>query len=165
MGGTNGQAANDNTGGQPGAGTQPAGAGTKTYSQAEVDRMIGERVAQYADYESLKAKAKKYDEAEDGKKTELQRATDLAAQYKAKLDAYEEAERVSAVRNKVAEEKGVPAELLYGATEESCRAQADKLLAYAKPGSYPDIRDGGEGRAPATKKTARDAFSSWFSKM
>ena len=66
-----------------GDGQQPdvgLGDGVITFTQAQLDRMVGERVtrerAKYADYEDLKAKAAKLQEFEDAQKSELQRAQD-----------------------------------------------------------------------------------------
>ena len=56
---------------------QPAG---KTFTQAELDAIVADRLARerakYPDYENLKAKAAKYDAAEEAGKSELQKATD-----------------------------------------------------------------------------------------
>lgn len=48
-------------------------------------------------------------------------------------------------RDKVSADTGVPANLLTGDTEESCKAQADAILAWrgAQP-KYPSTNDGGE---------------------
>ena len=84
--------------------TPPAGAGTQTpegaaaptpqtpeagtttdnattFSQADVDRILKERLARAvpADYEQLKEKAGKFDQLEESQKTELQKAQDKAA--------------------------------------------------------------------------------------
>ena len=39
------------------------GAPEKTFTQADVDRIVTNRLAKYSDYETLKAKAEKFDEA------------------------------------------------------------------------------------------------------
>ena len=64
-----------------GDGQQPdvgLGDGVITFTQAQLDRMVGERVtrerAKYADYDDLKVKAAKLQEFEDAQKSELQRA-------------------------------------------------------------------------------------------
>lgn len=65
------------------------------------------------------------------------------------------------MREKVSKETGVPASLLQGDTEESCKVQADNILAFAKPASYPSVRDGGE--TPVKAKTdTRTQFAEWF---
>lgn len=106
---------------------QPA----QTFTQADVDRIVSERLsrerARYADYDDLKAKASEYDKAAEAQKTEQQR---LAEQLQA---AQSEAERyrTESLRLKVATDKGVPAALiprLQGASEEELAADADELL-------------------------------------
>ena len=63
---------------------------TKTFTQDEVNRIIGERVARaegkYSDYEELKAKAAKLDEIEEANKSELEKATEKANALQAELD-------------------------------------------------------------------------------
>ena len=48
------------------------------------------------------------------------------------------------MRQKVSAATGVPAELLSGDTEETCTAQANAILKFAKPSGYPAVKDGGE---------------------
>ncbi len=140
---------------------QPAG---KTFTQAELDAIVADRLARerakYPDYESLKAKAAKFDAAEEAGKTELQRMTDQAAALKSELDALKKANQLREIRESIGEEKGVPASLLTGDSEEACRAQADAILAFAKPSGYPNLPDGGEARAPKGTST-RDQFAAW----
>jgi len=64
------------------------------------------------------------------------------------------------VREKVSGEKKVPASLLTGETEETCTAQADAILAFAKSGSYPNVPDGGEAN-PTNTLATRDKFANW----
>ena len=40
------------------------------------------------------------------------------------------------------------------------KAQADAILAFAKPNGYPKLPDGGEVR-PGTTSTTRDHFKEW----
>ena len=71
------------------AGGQQAGA-DRTFTQAELDRIIGERLARegqkYTDYEALKAKAAEYDKAVEAQKTEAQKMADKAAQAQKERD-------------------------------------------------------------------------------
>lgn len=146
----------------------PAAEPEKTFTQAEVDRIIGERVARerekYSDYGTLKEKAAKFDEAAEANKTELQRATERAEELQRKLDAREKADGEREIREKVAAETKVPANLLTGTDEETCRQQAAAILAFAKPASYPNIPDAGEHHRTGGGKT-RDQFSAWFNKQ
>jgi hypothetical protein len=67
----------------------------KTFTQAELDRVIADRLArqkaQFADYDELKAKADKLKEIEDANKTELERAQQRAQELE--TQATEAAER------------------------------------------------------------------------
>ena len=64
--------------------TQTAATGGKTFTQAELDAAIESRLtrerAKFADYEALKAKAEKFDKAEEAAKSELQKAQEQAAE-------------------------------------------------------------------------------------
>jgi hypothetical protein len=107
----------------------------KTFTQDEVNAMIGERLTRerqkYADYDTLKEKAGKYDEAQEANKTELQKALDNAAKAQKELDALKSANTVRDIRDKVAKEMEIPASLLTADTEEACKAQAEAIIAYA----------------------------------
>lgn len=140
---------------------QPAG---KTFTQAELDAIVADRLARerakYPDYESLKAKAARYDAAEEAEKSELQKVTDQAAALKSELDALKKANQLREIRENVAKEKGIPASLLNGDSEEACKAQADAILAFAKPSGYPNLPDSGEVHTPKGAST-REQFAAW----
>lgn len=137
----------------------------KTFTQEELDAIIGDRLsrekAKYADYESLKEKAAKFDAAEEANKTELQKAQDKVKELQQYVDAMTAAENVRKIREKVAAETNVPADLLSGDTEESCKTQAQAILKFAKPAGYPNVKDGGEVNHNSGGKT-RDQFKDWF---
>jgi hypothetical protein len=99
----------------------------RTFTQADVDRIISDRLARerekYADYEQVKAKA----QAADASKSDLQKLAD-------RLDAAEkraaEAE-ATALRSEVAAAKGLTAaqaKRLTGKTKAELEADADDLL-------------------------------------
>jgi hypothetical protein len=93
------------------------------------------------------AAAARLAEVEDASKTEAQRMHDrLAALERETADA-----RATALRHEVASAKGVPAELLHGATEDELHAAADALLAFRgqQPSSQPARLDLGQGSRPA----------------
>jgi hypothetical protein len=121
--------------------TAGAGETGKTFTQAELNAIVEARLARerdkYSDYDSLKEKAGKYDAAEESKKTEIQKATEKAEALQKELDALKSANTVKATREKVAKDTGIPIECLTGDTEEACKAQAEAILAFAKPKSYP----------------------------
>lgn len=136
------------------------------FTQEDVDRIVGERLSRerqkYADYDALKEKAARWDQAEEANKSELQKAQERAESLQSELDALKQAATIRGIRDKVAQETGVPATLLTGSTDDECRAQADAIKAYASPG-YPDVKDGGEVTKIKSKKSPRDAFAAWWS--
>lgn len=137
----------------------------KTFTQEELDQIISDRLqrerAKYADYDSLKEKAQKYDAAEEAGKTELQKAQDQARNLQAELDDLKKAAAAQVMRGKVASETGVPASLLTADTEDGCREQAKAILTFAKPQGYPSVQDGGEAK-PIGRGSTRDKFKDWF---
>lgn len=140
----------------------------RTFTQDEVNQMIGERLARekakYSNYEELEAKAQKFDEIEEKSKTELQKAQEERDAFKAELEGMKKANSVRELREKVAEEKNIPANLLTGETEEDCIAQADAILSFAMPNAYPAVKDGGEVRKTMKKDTASQ-FADWFNEQ
>ena len=134
----------------------------RTFTQDEVNAIVGKRLAEekgkYADYDVLKAKADKFDEAEEKNKTELEKATERANNLEAELTALKKADEVRTMRENVANETGIPVHLLTGATEDECKAQAEAIKAYAQPSGYPKVKDGGEMPKPngSTKQQFAD---------
>ncbi len=63
----------------------------RTFTQDELNAIVQTRLAderkKYADYDSLKEKAGKYDAQEEANKSELQKANEKATDLQAKLDA------------------------------------------------------------------------------
>lgn len=124
-----------------------------TFSQAEFDKVIDQRLARerakYADYDDLKTAAQK---AADEKKTELERLSGERDDFKGKAEtvAHEN------LRLRVGLEKGLPKEFidrLQGDTKDALEADADVLLKYAKAPSIGSGFDGGargNGQAPQT---------------
>lgn len=139
----------------------------KVFTQDEVNTIVKDRLtragAKYADYDALKEKAKKFDQLEEANKSELQKATERADALQVELDKLKGANALRDMRNKVAEETGIPVNLLTGNTEEECREQAQAIAAYAKPTGYPQVRDGGEV-VNAGKMTTKQQFAEWASK-
>ena len=148
-----------------------AAADEKRFTQAEVNATIQERLGRekkkYADYDELKEKAKKYDEAQEAGKTELQKAQDDAKKYKDQYEKLKAANEVAEIRAKVSMEMGVPANLLTASTEAACKEQAQAILNFANPNQggagYPYIRDAGESR-PAGSRTTQQIFAEFMKK-
>lgn len=138
----------------------------KTFTQEEVNGIVNDRLARERkkyegiDLETLKSKAAKFDEMEESNKSELEKANERANALQAKLDGIQKEKELSEMRSKVADEIGVPAKLLNGASEDECREQAEAIKAFAVPSGYPSVRDGGEPQI-TSKKSVRDEFASW----
>ena len=147
--------------------TQTPECEAKTFTQAEVDVIVAERLkrerSKYEGFDELKDKASKYDEMVEASKTELQKATEKASALEAELEKMKSEKAISDVRSKVASETGVPVELLTATTEEDCATQAQAILQFAKPSGYPSVRDGGEVNN-VNKPSTRTQFADWADK-
>lgn len=102
---------------------------------------------------------KKGPTAEDLKK-EKSRADDLQKE----LDEFKASDALRLLREKVASAKKIPVNLLNAETEEALNAQADAILAFAKPDGYPEIKDGGEPNGDG-KPNANAAWASLASQI
>ena len=140
----------------------------RTFSQAELNAIIQERLskqaAKFGNYEELKEKAQKFDEIEEKAKTELQKVTERADALQKELDGMKKADSVRRIREEVSKDTSVPAELLNGETKEECEAQAKAIMSFAKPSAYPSVKDGGEVGRTGTG-TTREQFSDWLKDM
>ncbi|QTF82011.1 scaffolding protein [Mycobacterium phage Fefferhead] len=111
----------------------------KTFTQAEVDRIAGERAARerakYADADKWKADSDELAKIREGEKTELQRERE--ARVAAEKDR--DKERFERLREKVANRPGkvVPVASLTGKTEEELTASADALIAWRDENTTP----------------------------
>lgn len=148
--------------------TTPETAETRSFSQAELDAILGERLSRekekYADYDELKRKAGLYDAAQEAGKTELQKAQETATKYKTQLDALQQEISARNARDKVSAETGVPASLLTGKTEEECKTQADAILSWhGQQPKYPSGETVGGEPSVMTGGTTRDQFAGWAS--
>lgn len=120
-------------------------------SQADLDKVIGERLSRerskFADYDALKAKAAKFDEADQASKSELQKATEALAAAEKERDGL----RLEGIRAQVALAKGLTAsqaKRLVGSTKEELEADADEL-----------IKDIGATKQPTPKKDPKSLKS------
>ncbi len=118
----------------------PASQAEKTFTQADIDRLMAERLtrqkkeiaAQFADYEDLKAASTRLKEIEDAQKSEQEKANEKIAELNKRLEdqAAEVAKaNLAALKSEVARVKGVPASRLHGKTQEELEADADAYLA------------------------------------
>lgn len=131
----------------------------ETFTQADVDRIVGERVqrerAKYADYDDLKAKAGKSATAEERVAALEKRATEAEAR---------------ALRSDIAAKHGISAEdrdlFLTGTDEDTLAAQAKRLAAreaeHKKNGNYVSQEGRNPKGAKATDERAavRELFGS-----
>lgn len=92
---------------------------------------------------------------------QLKEALEKVSGLENELNGMKMANSLRDLRETVAKATGVPANLLTGTTDEECRAQADAILAFAKPAGYPTVPDGGEVNKISTPTTAQQ-FAEWF---
>lgn len=141
-------------------------------SQEEFDRMVGARLererAKFADYDAIKDKATKFDAIDEANKSEVQKAEERAAAAEQRASLAEQ----TALKTRIAAEKGVPVEVLHGTDEATITAAADKVLEWAgstkkpapkvtslKSGSTAEDTSGmtGKQKAAAALRTMRNA--------
>lgn len=95
----------------------------KTFTQGQVDAIIGDRLARerekYADYAELQKKAKAYDDYSEKSKSDLQKANEKAEALERELNTLKSEEKLRGIREKVSKEMNIPAGLLSGSDEES----------------------------------------------
>lgn len=137
---------------------------TPITSQADLDRIIGERIARergkYADYADLKAKAGKFDEIEEKNKTELQKLQERAERAERERDS----ERLNLAKQQAAMKAGLPAEMaarLSGTTPEELAADATELAKLITPqprGPRPTGAQSGDQGKPASRDWLGDAL-------
>lgn len=125
-----------------GTGTDPAGAEDKTFTQAELDRIVADRVkrAKPADYDDLRRKAGEFDKLADANKSDLEKLTARAEQ--AERERGEVTAR--ALRLEVAFEKGLTpaqAKRLVGNDKAELEADADEILR-----DFPALKNDGRPR-------------------
>ena len=141
----------------------------KTFTQDEVDRIVGDRLRRerekYADYDSVKEKAAQYDSIMEEKKSEIQRATERADALEAELATMKKNASIREIRERVSKSTGVPAEFLVGETEEDCTAFAQALGEWKKPSNYPNVKDAGEADVTNGKVSTRQQFAEWFNNL
>ena len=94
----------------------------------------------------------------------VEELTTKANAFETELNELKASNAIRDMREKVSKATGVPASLLTGETEEDCTAQAQGIVDFAKPTTYPVIRDGGEVSA-TQKTTPKDAFVNWFNQV
>ncbi|TFI40274.1 hypothetical protein E4P29_25520 [Rhodococcus sp. 1R11] len=156
-GGKSGEAA----GAAGGAGSGGEGGKATEYtppaSQADLDKIIQERIERakkpFADYDQQKADAEKWRQAEKEKLPAEQRN----AQEIEELRRENETLRSAQLRSDVATAKGIPAQLLSGSTKEELEAHADALLAFRGPvAGSPLVNNENAGNSGSGKTNSTD---------
>lgn len=117
-----------------------------------IDRAVKSTKAKFSDYEDLKAKAGKFDELEESKKTEDQKRLEEIEKLKSMNSELEKQiadHEATRLRFEVATEKKVPVAILNGSTREELENQADELLKWR--GDIADVnKRQGSGNPDAT---------------
>ncbi len=143
--------------------TAPAGqSGERTFTQAEMDAIIGDRLkrerSKYADYDELKTKAEQFDAAQEAAKSDYEKAVEERDALKARLEKLEaESARAAAVA-KAAAEHGVDAGLLArmaGDVEENAAYLKAQMANVPK---YGQVADGGEANPPTVTRESIEAI-------
>lgn len=143
----------------------------KTFTQDEVNAIVQDRLfKERKKYEGLdpeqikadtEAMTSKLAESEQRLASETERANGLMAE----LESLKKANEVRNIREKVARENNIPADLLHGEDEETCKVEAEKLVEFARPKTYPTVKDGGEVTAPTVKETTEEQFAEYMAKV
>lgn len=129
----------------------------RTFTQEEVNSIVKERLARAKaavpdDYEVLKEKAARYDEAEERDRSELQKATEKAERLQAQVDELVRQEERRKAISAAVEAYGVDASILSRMTGD-IEENAQLLKARAEEQrKYPKVDDGGESATPAMTK-------------
>jgi len=125
-------------------------------SQEDLDRIIAARLdrerKKFADYDEVKARAAKYDQLEESKKSETQKLQEQLAQFQERAAAAErDRERLAVIAK-----HGIPEEyhdLVHGSDAESLAASAAKvqalITANAQPQSEASFVIPSEGGSPS----------------
>lgn len=137
-------------GGQGGGdGGQNSGGENRPLSQADVDRIVQQRLARerekFADYDDVKAKAAELDKIREAEKTDLEK---LQGQYEELLGKHSQTEHRLRI-TRAAAKHGLSedaAAFLHGETDEEVDAAAAKLAALTSAATNGGESDGGHRR-------------------
>lgn len=148
------------------ASAEQSGGQGRTYTQAEVDEMLGGYVEQ-AEVNRLvgeaRRKARSRYEGYDEYKAHAEAWADYDEVARARDEALAQVESLTArmahrdLVDQVSEATGVPRALLKGETEEELTASAEAVRAYAssqapEPPAYPEDKGGGANPSPMTRE-------------
>lgn len=135
----------------------PVDSGDKTFTQADVDRVVQERLsrerAKYEGFDALKDKASKFDELQEKNQSELEKAAAKATRAEERANTAEG----KLLRFEVAAEKQVPSNLLpllTAQTRADLETQADLILENANTADSPAPEFDGGAREPEPEPVA-----------
>ena len=132
----------------------------KSFTQEQVDQIVEKRLAKergkYKDYDELKDKAMKFDEAENAGKSELDRLKESNAALQKQIDDATAERQHAEWVSEVAKAKDVPAGLLRGGTKEELEEHANLLHAALHPASKgAHVRN--QAGTPSHQNNSKDA--------
>ncbi|WP_428886434.1 hypothetical protein AB4915_07770 [Bifidobacterium dentium] len=132
----------------------------KSFTQEQVDQIVEKRLAKergkYKDYDELKDKAMKFDEAENAGKSELDRLKESNAALQKQIDDAAAERQHAEWVSEVAKAKDVPAGLLRGGTKEELEEHANLLHAALHPASKgAQVRN--QAGTPSHQNNSKDA--------
>ena len=145
--------------------TANTGTGERTFSQADVDRMIADRLSReqkkYADYSELKKAKEELDQLKQGQLSELEKANAAREKAEARVKEFEAQIRgmeLRSLKSRLAADAGLPAELadrIRGEDETSIKADIEELKKI-----FPQrAAVGGRGAPTANNSPATDLAS------
>jgi len=142
----------------------------KTFTQADLDRIVGERLARerekYADYDQLKAASEDLRKLKEAQMSELDKAKAAAAELEAKLkakDAEIAAFKLEQLRTRLVTEAGLPvalADRVKGTDEATIKADIEELKKLVKPAGAGPVGSGtNPAGAPEKNPWAKDTLN------
>jgi len=109
----------------------------KTFTQDQVNAFMAEEKrktqASFAGYDDFKAKAEKFDQAEQASLSEIERERKARESVEAELKKYQTREQVSQWAVEIVKDSPIPASVLRGSTKEELIEHFDQLKALAVP--------------------------------
>ena len=138
-------------------------------TQEQLDKIVKDRLererekvrSEFSDYEDLKAKAAKLDELEKSGSEELKKALAEVDNLKGELQTRDENDKLQKLRKQVAQDTGVPEDLIQGADEDSMKSFAEAVAAFAKKPSAPIIPE--SGTSTQAGETSAQKFGQFIS--
>ena len=112
--------------------------------KARLERERTKISEQFADYDELKAKASKLDALESKNNEELDAANARIKELETAAKERSHEDELSKLKAKIADETGVPADLINGTDEESMTAFAKKIADFAHVPEAPEVPANGE---------------------